>query len=460
MRIKKKILFPINSDLYIRNYLKTGVLSELEKKFDFFFIANINIKNIDELNKLKNFIGFFKYKKKEEVRHQRILNTLMWRYRKISTSFFYRLKWFSQILIKKEKKIDTLRYSFLNFLKVMKFRIYIQFFGSYFIFPLFKKFYMTKTKPNSTLNNFVKKISPDIILVPSQAQCSMDNDLIKICNQLNIKSIFLIDNWDNLSDKSLMWNKPDLIGVWGEQSRQHAIKIQKFQEEKVFNIGTPRFENYFKERNNYQKSFFDFDYILFLGTALEFDEIKILKIIDNFIIKNKSKIPKTKIIYRPHPWRMGNDKIELNEFKNIIIDPQVEKNYFETQTVNTKFQPEISYYTSLLKNSKFVVGGLTSMIIESTIFYKNYIVSAFPESQFNNQYNSYKYMLHFKELNSLSNIMLTTNVEELESSLSKLFHEGNIECQKKTIDDQRRFFLFDDDRDYSTRLLDLVNKLI
>ena len=172
---------------------------------------------------------------------------------------------------------------------------------------------MTKTKPNSTLNNFVKKISPDIILVPSQAQCSMDNDLIKICNQLNIKSIFLIDNWDNLSDKSLMWNKPDLIGVWGEQSRQHAIKIQKFQEEKVINIGTPRFENYFKERNNYQKSFFDFDYILFLGTALEFDEIKILKIIDNFIIKNKSKIPKTKIIYRPHPWRMGTDKIELNQ---------------------------------------------------------------------------------------------------------------------------------------------------
>ena len=421
MKIKKKILFPINSDLYIRNYIKTGVLGELEKQYDFFFIANIKIKNVGEL---------------------------------------YRLKWISQILKKKEKKTETLKYSILNFLKVMKFRIYIQFFGSYFIFPLFKKFYMTKTKPNSTLNNFVKKISPDIILVPSQAQCSMDNDLIKICNQLNIKSIFLIDNWDNLSDKSLMWNKPDLVGVWGEQSRQHAIKIQKFHEEKVINIGTPRFENYFKERNNYQKSFFDFDYILFLGTALEFDEIKILKIIDNFITRNKSNIPKTKIIYRPHPWRMGTEKIKLIEFKNVIIDPQVEKNYFETQTVNTEFQPEISYYTSLLKNSKFVVGGLTSMIIESTIFYKNYIVSAFPEDQFNNQYNSLKYMLHFKELNSLSNIMLTTNAEELETSLSKLFYEENVEHEKKTIDNQRRFFLFDDDREYSIRLLDLVNKLI
>ena len=66
MEIKKKILFPINSDLYIRNYVKTGVLSKLEKKFDLFFIANTNVKNINELNKLKNFIGFFKYKKKKK----------------------------------------------------------------------------------------------------------------------------------------------------------------------------------------------------------------------------------------------------------------------------------------------------------------------------------------------------------------------------------------------------------
>ena len=131
MKLKKNT-FPTNSDLYIRNYLKTGVLSELEK-IRFFFIANINIKNIDELNKLKNFIGFLNIKK-EEVRHQ-ILNTLMWRYRKISTSFFYRLKWFSQILIKKEKN-NTLRYSLLNFLKVMKFK-FISNFWKLFYFSTF-----------------------------------------------------------------------------------------------------------------------------------------------------------------------------------------------------------------------------------------------------------------------------------------------------------------------------------
>ena len=460
MEVKKKILIPINSDLYIRNYIKTEAFNMLKKKYSLFFIANKIIKNVDELNNLKNFKGYFEYKKHENVRHQRILNTLMWRYRKTSTSFAYRLKWFSQIFELKETKFKTLKYSFLKFLKVSKFRIFIQFFGSKLIFPLFRKFYMLQTKPNSTLINFIENISPDLILVPTQAQCSMDNDLIKISKYLNIKSIFLVDNWDNLSDKSIMWNKPDLIGVWGEQSKQHAIKIQKFKKEQVINLGTPRFENYFKERDNIHPSHFDFKYILFLGTALEFDEINILKIIDNFLIKNKSYKKKIRIVYRPHPWRMGKDKIFLADHKNIVIDPQVELAYLNNDFIDTKFQPDINYYTSLIKNSEFVVGGLTSMIIESSICYKNYIVSAFPEKQFNNQYNSLKYMVHFKELNLLNNVKISTNSNELEKHLSELFLKADLELDKNIIDKQRCFFLYDENKDYSIRLLDLVDKLI
>ena len=111
-----------------------------------------------------------------------------------------------------------------------------------------------------------------------------------------------------------------------------------------------------------------------------------------------------------------------------------------------------------------MVGGLTSMIIESSIFYKKYVVTAFPERQFNNQYNSLKYMVHFNELNYLNNLIITKNIDQLENALNKLFKEENkeenIESEKKTIDNQRRFFLFDDNKDYSSRLLDLVSKLI
>ena len=44
-----------------------------------------------------------------------------------------------------------------------------------------------------------------------------------------------------------MFSKPDLLGVWGNQTKMHAIKIQKFRENKVFSLGTPRFEVYFQK---------------------------------------------------------------------------------------------------------------------------------------------------------------------------------------------------------------------
>ena len=57
-------------------------------------------------------------------------------------------------------------------------------------------------------------------------------------------------------------------------------------------------------------SYFDLN-IYFLGTALE-DEIKIIKIIENFLIKKK--INNIKIIYRPHPWRMAKKKNKITRF--------------------------------------------------------------------------------------------------------------------------------------------------
>jgi len=451
---KKKILIPINSDLYIRNYIRTDSFQKLNKEYSLYYIANYNIYNRDEVSKLENFCGFYSYKKYEEIRHQRIFNTLMWRFRKISTSFVYRLKWFSQIDFKKKKFLELL----IKIFQLIKFRIFIQFYGSKIIFPFFKKFYMETTKPNNELENLIIKVKPDIIVVPSQAQCSTDNDIIKLAKINKIKTAFLVDNWDNMSDKSVMWNKPDYIGVWGEQSKMHALEIQNFDEKKITNLGTPRFEHYFFKRNEKLKSHFNFNYILFLGTALEFDEINILKILDNFLVQNSEKFKNYKVVYRPHPWRMSKEKIDLNKFKNILIDPQVKDSYLKLEN-SAAFQPDIDYYPSLIQNCDFVVGGLTSMLIESLIFYKKYIVAAFPEKRFNNQNNSLRYMVHFKELHKVENVSICENKLDLEKELLKCF--GNIRTfiDRDKIDQQRNFFVYKDDRPYSERLFEYINRV-
>ena len=48
----------------------------------------------------------------------------------------------------------------------------------------------------------------------------VDFDLVRICENSKTKTYFIIDNWDNLSSKTVFIKKPDFIGVWGKQNKK------------------------------------------------------------------------------------------------------------------------------------------------------------------------------------------------------------------------------------------------
>ena len=103
-------------------------------------------------------------------------------------------------------------------------------------------------------------------------------------------------------------------------------------------LGTPRFENYFHLRNKKIKSYFKFKYILFAESTLPV-ESSILPVLDKIISQNE-KFKNLKIIYRPHPWRKSLKVYNQKEFKNIIIDPQIKKNY-SIKNFSSSFQPSL-----------------------------------------------------------------------------------------------------------------------
>ena len=57
------------------------------------------------------------------------------------------------------------------------------------------------------------------------------------------KNIILIDNWDNLSSKSGIYNNNLYFTVW-KTNQNFAKKIQNI-EKKVFIVSTPRYDKYF-----------------------------------------------------------------------------------------------------------------------------------------------------------------------------------------------------------------------
>ena len=450
--MKKKILILINSDTYVRNYLETEAFKKIVKKFNCFFIANSNeVLNKKRLSKKlkKKFLGYIDYSKNDFKMFQKYLyrnfllnnensRTIDYLKKKILRPKFYWQgdKWYDLVL-----KFPSRLFSFLK--KNLEF----------LIFKIINKNIFLKI-PDNKIIEICDKIKPDLFIFPLQDAHIASFDLLQI-NKKN-KTLGLIDNWDNLSSRPTHQLKPKYISVWGKQTKEHAIKFQKFNKQNIFVIGTPRFSEYFKKRNIKLKSNFKFKYFLFLESFNNYDNFFVLKKLDNFIEKNK-KFKNYKILYRPHPWQKKNRSILIeNEFKNLIIDPQLKKKYLSLK-FSSSFQPDIKYYSSLIKNAEVVITGPTSMLIEATIFYKKILLLAYKSKSSTPYSEELKNFEHLKGIENLKNIK-TVNIES--DFINKLMKTLDLNIDKSKVDKLRNFYLDYSGQKYSDKLFKVTNKII
>ena len=81
--------------------------------------------------------------------------------------------------------------------------------------------------------NYINNTQPNLVLIPTSAIDVGAIDCVRICNDKKIDSIYLVDNWDNLSSKSIIRFKPKYIVTWGQQTLEHAVEIQEIEKNTV-----------------------------------------------------------------------------------------------------------------------------------------------------------------------------------------------------------------------------------
>ena len=447
---KKKVLILINSHSVIRNYLNSDAFYYIKKKYDCYFLINSSLN-------LKHKKKYFTYDLIESEEN------LFQKFFLIQTFLNYDLSKSTKFISKKLLNIKTwyLEDNFLNnFFKFPK-RLLAKLFR-YFIFFIcsnnhtkhFIKNYGLNLPKNKTIKKIIKGIQPDLVIIPTQGQEKAYFDTIKICKENNIKSLSLVDNWDNISSRFLPKPISDYFAVWGKQTRLQGIKIQKINRNKIFVIGTPRFEVYKKYKS---KKIFKFKYILFLEAFGLTEDIEIIlnkleKIFDNTIFK------KFKLIYRPHPWRKNAKILNISKYKNIILDPQLKKNYL-SGTLNNLLQPDLSYYPNLISNADFIISSPTTMVIESLLLKKKVILLGHKSRSIFNHYNHIVKLNHFDSVDRLKNVKICWDLQHLENMcfnfLSKKKNDMN---QKKKID--LSHFIYFKRSPYSKKLFEIIKKII
>lgn len=455
--MQKKLVFIIDSDLYIRNYFETGFINKLSKTYDIYFIYSKEVNNKKFIKQNKKFLGFYSISNFKKRIYYLFNNVLIWKFRKKSSSFifrFYRLLNFQNFPIK--IKSTKPNFSFKN----LFIKIYTKILSISFFFKTLKTILNSQILLNKTVLNYLEDLKPDLVIYPTNAFEPLVSEIPIICNKLKIKSYFLIDNWDNLSSKSILINRPDFISVWGRQTANHARKIQNIPKKSIFICGTPRYDSFFKKKNLKLKKIYNKKYILFLGTSLKFNEEMIVEKIDKILQKNSKFFKNCCLVYRPHPWRQSTNLINLKNLKKTIIDKQVKKNYLKLN-FKTSVQPNLKYYPSLLSNSEFVVGGLTSMMIESLIFKKKYLALIFNDKKnYTNQYVVSKYFTHFKEIKKFENISFISKsaINSLEKELKNIWK--NRKKNNPNLDKDLRYIINNGKQGYFSEISSSLTKIL
>lgn len=455
---QSRVLLIINSQDYVRNIIDSGVFKELDRHFDLHILAQ---QSVDLSHHPDLPVSYYSYEESLRNRKYKIFDILTRKYKHKSSSFEYRLERRSYQRSEFYLRQDcSLSRRLLNAFKLLALNLVDSYYEAlaYFLKPDQFIAQMGGCIVDNSLHQAIVSLDPHLLLLISSAYAPEDIDFSIISRRLGIKSVLLVDNWDNLSSKSILWNLPNHVCVWGDQSKEHAIKIQSFKASEVSVLGSSRFEAYFQSRKNILPSQFDHKYVLFVGTALAFNELAVLQILDQEITSKPSIYQSLKIVYRPHPWRQS-DVTDFGPFQNILLDPQLESAYLNGVRDST-FQPDIGYYPSLISNSEFVVGGLTTMLIEAQIFYKHYIGLAHFESQ--NIYSPshvYKAYRHLHEVTQLTNLSMCHQLKDL-PSLFRCIYQSPPSLPLQQIDDERDYFCHRSDKGFASDLTSIIHNLI
>jgi hypothetical protein len=460
------ILIAISSDIYVRNYLRTDALTVLRKHHSCTVIADETLALAEEVSREPDFGGFYEIDAKTTSQHNFSFQLSMWRHRKKSRTFLYR--WMRN---SGWANIDTHHgtprkvLSFLGWI-IRSLRsprwILLPILGSRMLFPLVFFFSRMGAGRNASLEKLVKGKTYDLLLFPSSAFDSAGVLLSEIGERESIPTLCLIDNWDNLTSKTVFWQKPTHLGVWGEQAKEQAITIHGFTENHVHLVGTPRFDHYFQQRTRpIVNPIYSFPYVLFVGSAMPFDEIGALHKIEESLRTLAIGPDDLRVVYRPHPWqqrRKSSASFNEEEFERTSLDLQIATAYAQgTQPESTDpaFQPDLDYYPALLLGARLVVGPLTTMLLEASLCLRPVVALSYDDNFHFTA--SRRYFTHFDGFERVPGFSFCDSVETLSEELDAALQSGELDALENAT--ATSYFISQSDNSYGERLTDLASRV-
>lgn len=257
----------------------------------------------------------------------------------------------------------------------------------------------------------------DWLFIPCHAIDEIITDYLSSAKKLGLKTLIAIDNWDNLTSKSVFVEKPDYLTVMGERCIEHAVDIHSIERSKVLPFGLPRFDTYRNGVLGSQKSNLDSKIeILYAGFSLPHAEIAVV----NYLWQRlKSHFPNHEIrfVYRPHPIPIPR----IDGVKEVVPGVVTTQHGKLERTNMPKMDEE---YLASMINADVVIGAPTTMVFEAMLLRRPCIVDG-TSDRFHrtNAASSIQNFTHMKDLLTVSNLPIANDAEVMLKLLVEMIEQ-------------------------------------
>ena len=438
-----KIAIIFDHDIILRNFLETGAFSKLFEKNSVDLIFPKNHKRVTSTysGELKSYYINIDEKRSYKIR-------LLYHYQRAATLHIRKNIKDRNIKEKTIKNIIGKKKFFLFFIlsKIKLFFLFKLIYESFFI------------KKNSKFFDFLNKENYDYVLHPTVLEGLFIYDLIKYKEKNSkTKIIFLMNSWDNPSNKALFDGFPHLIGVWGEQTKNHCIDLLKIPKENIIVTGSAQLSMYKDFKINLTKN--EKKTFCYAGSSLGVNETQHLNIIDEIIENKKINI---KVIYKPHPWKLfhKNEKLfEEKNFSNVKIDESSIQNY-EARYEGKKFELNLMKNQNTLetlRNIDFLITPLSTIMLEAAICgipFALYIPNDINE--LNKNFFGHQNHLISQEFIQKMEAPVFSNINDYEKILKELVKKNKDYNFRRELQIKSKYFC-DLSKSYKFKLLEILN---
>jgi hypothetical protein len=276
--------------------------------------------------------------------------------------------------------------------------------------------------PPAHVERFLADFAPDLVVVTHLARDSLQVDYLRAAKRLGLHTAYHVFSWDNLTNKGLVHERPELVLVWNDVQAAEAAELHRIPRDRIRVTGAWSYDHWFDWSPSRTRGEFgvqiglraDRPIVLYTCSSQQVasDEVAFVRRWLSALRARTGTLGEAGVLVRPHPQNAAQwSGVSLDDEQAVVWPPQGEDPLDVTSRRN--------YFDSIY-HADAVVGINTSALIESAIVGRpvhTLLAEEFDETQEGTLHFRYLVAPDFGHVNA--GRTMQEHLEQLEASLRR-----------------------------------------